>query len=302
MSESETNRLNFSLGHHWRRRPPAPPVPVIGGETALKAGVYRHIKTVFWTLDYTFTDCGRYRIGNSGMPWRVREAHTSHLYAPGTIVWEDTRGVHRRPFHFAYVSFRGEDTFLRRLIDNRRGYARFLDPEGRIGAILSAIAGFAGRLRDDGFWQGQGRLCEALHLLRRAEAVEEETYRFAEDEPISACSELARAVDDYLRHNPQERPSVPTLARALHMGVSTLLHRYRRETGSPLMQHVMRQRIALARELLLQGHSGKSVALQLGFCDDSHFSKTFRRIEGCSPSDFVRAPREGWLVAPDSRT
>ena len=36
----------------------------------------------------------------------------------------------------------------------------------------------------------------------------------------------------------------------------------------------------------MEAHLG--VAAVLGFCDQSHFSKTLRRIEGVSPSQFVR--------------
>jgi AraC-like DNA-binding protein len=58
------------------------------------------------------------------------------------------------------------------------------------------------------------------------------------------------------------------------------------------MKQLMRLRLAAARNLLLQGHAVKNVTRQLGFCDDAHFSKSFRRLEGVSPSAFVRASRE----------
>jgi AraC-like DNA-binding protein len=264
----------------------------MAGENALQVGARHRVKTTCWQLDYTFTPCGRYRVGSTAMPWRKREARTSHLYPPGTIVLEDTLGPHRKPFHFAFVCFRGEDPFLRKLIDNRWGFGRFVDPGGRLGAVLSALARIADELRDAGFWQAQGRLCEAFALLRLAEPVEEGLYRLSDLRPEAGETELSRAVEECLRRNLGEPPSVPALARELNMGESTLLHRYRRETGKPLMKQLMKLRIAAARNLLLQGHASKNVTQQLGFCDESHFSRTFRRLEGLSPSEFVRAARD----------
>jgi AraC-like DNA-binding protein len=267
-------------------------VPVIAGENAMETGTWQRVKTTFWQLDYTFTPCGRYRVGSAARPWRKRDAHTSHLYPPGTVVWEDTLSPQRQPFHFAFVNFRGEVPFLRKLTQNRLGFGRFLDPEGQLGALLSAVAKIADRLREAGFWQAQGRLCEAVELLRRAEPVEEGLYRFARTGTETEETELSRAVEACLRRNLSKPPSAAALARELNMGISTLLHRYRRETGKPLMKQLMCLRLAAARNLLLQGHAVKNVTRQLGFCDDAHFSKSFRRLEGLSPSAFVRASRE----------
>lgn len=48
-------------------------------------------------------------------------------------------------------------------------------------------------------------------------------------------------------------------------------------------------RIERAKTLLAQNdQSICSIALALGFFDQSHFSRTFRRITGLSPSEFAR--------------
>jgi AraC-like DNA-binding protein len=40
-----------------------------------------------------------------------------------------------------------------------------------------------------------------------------------------------------------------------------------------------------------QGEPVKAAAAATGFCDEFHFSRVFRRIEGMPPSRFVKALR-----------
>ena len=48
-------------------------------------------------------------------------------------------------------------------------------------------------------------------------------------------------------------------------------------------------RIKRAKEMLLQGDRMIcEIAMALGFFDQSHFSRTFRRITGVSPREYVR--------------
>lgn len=292
----------YPIGGRWSLTPPLPPAPLIASENIMEAGARKHVETACWQLDYAFSPCGRYKIGAANNPWQTRPAHTSHLYPPGTKMWQDTTSLRNRSLHFAFVVFRGEEPFLRCLVRNRQGYATILDPDGQIGALLSAMAAIAGTLHDAGFWQGQGKFCEALELLRHVVPISDELYRLPSLHIHPRESSLGRTVEACLRRNLGDPPTAPSIAKELHMGVSTLLHRFRRETGEPLMKHIMRLRLNLAMELLLQGHPGKAVAEQLGFCDESHFSKTFHRVEGMTPSAYVNAVREGRLIPQNTNS
>jgi AraC family transcriptional regulator len=58
-------------------------------------------------------------------------------------------------------------------------------------------------------------------------------------------------------------------------------------TGQSPIHYVMNRRIARARFLLLYTQDTIAViAESLGFTDQSHFSRVFRRYEGKSPSRF----------------
>lgn len=66
---------------------------------------------------------------------------------------------------------------------------------------------------------------------------------------------------------------------------------FRLRTGMSPMQYVKRERIELAKYLLAcQGVSISSIAVALGFFDQSHFTRVFRKVTGVSPGHYARRP------------
>ena len=60
---------------------------------------------------------------------------------------------------------------------------------------------------------------------------------------------------------------------------------YRQATGEGLQQTAARLRVERATRLLREtGHSVSSIALEAGFCDQSHMNRTFRQVLGRSPT------------------
>ena len=59
--------------------------------------------------------------------------------------------------------------------------------------------------------------------------------------------------------------------------------------GLPLYQYQLRLRLAGALDLLARYDDLTTLALDLGFSSHSHFTATFRRVYGCSPSAFKRS-------------
>lgn len=99
---------------------------------------------------------------------------------------------------------------------------------------------------------------------------------------------LRRALE-FMEENLGERFSLQALAEAAGVSRFHFARMFRIATGHSPMEYLMRQRIERSKAMLLSNApSISNVAAVLGFCDQSHFSKTFRRIEGRSPSEFVR--------------
>jgi transcriptional regulator GlxA family with amidase domain len=83
--------------------------------------------------------------------------------------------------------------------------------------------------------------------------------------------------------------SLDDIARAACVSRSHFTRLFRVSMGASPMYHLLRMRIERAKTLLAQNdQSICSIALSLGFFDQSHFSRTFRRMTGMSPSEFAR--------------
>jgi transcriptional regulator GlxA family with amidase domain len=96
----------------------------------------------------------------------------------------------------------------------------------------------------------------------------------------------------FMEANLGERFSLQSLAEEAGVSRFHFARMFRIATGHSPMEYLMRQRIERSKAMLLSdAPSISNVAAVLGFCDQSHFSKTFRRIEGMSPSEFLRGTR-----------
>ena len=47
-----------------------------------------------------------------------------------------------------------------------------------------------------------------------------------------------------------------------------------------------------ARQLLLEGRALKEISADLGYSHPQHFSRTFKRYHGCSPTEFMAHNQE----------
>ena len=89
-------------------------------------------------------------------------------------------------------------------------------------------------------------------------------------------------------------PSLETLAAAVNLSPFHFARVFRRATGMPPHTWLMQQRIARARALLQEGCLPLAVATQLGFADQSHLSRQFKKVYGVGPGAY----RSARSVAP----
>ena len=101
---------------------------------------------------------------------------------------------------------------------------------------------------------------------------------------------LAR-VREYVRANIDGDLSLFELAAVAGVGASHFKALFKRSTGVPVHQYVIRSRVEHAARLLREGDEPLAhVALQAGFANQSHLARCMRRILGATPSQ-VRADR-----------
>jgi AraC family transcriptional regulator len=86
--------------------------------------------------------------------------------------------------------------------------------------------------------------------------------------------------------------SLAEIAAFAGMSASYFKTLFKRSTGMPVHQYVMRQRVERAVDLISRARVRLSAAaLQAGFADQSHMARCMRRIMGVTPTEIVRNAR-----------
>lgn len=96
------------------------------------------------------------------------------------------------------------------------------------------------------------------------------------------------AVIDFMHAHLEQDISLSALAHAANVSAPHLVRLFRRSTGFAPHQYLIHLRIQRAKELLIRGGlSISEVAAQTGFADQSHLTRHFKRIVGCTPRSFL---------------
>ena len=149
------------------------------------------------------------------------------------------------------------------------------------------------------------QLAEALHaaqvaLATGADRVEAETRltsglamllaRHAEPGPRRtgpragrgvARATMARLADELL-----DPPSLADIAAGFGLSPFQLLRAFHAEVGMPPYAWLAQYRVNQARCLLVAGHRPAEVAALVGFADQAHLTRWFRRVVGVTPGSF----------------
>jgi AraC-like DNA-binding protein len=96
---------------------------------------------------------------------------------------------------------------------------------------------------------------------------------------------------EILEHTLTEPPSLTALAEEVGANPFVLLREFRRCFGLPPHAFLLRLRADRARALLARGGDLAEVAQNLGFADQSHLSRVFKRLYGITPAAYRRAAR-----------
>jgi len=106
-----------------------------------------------------------------------------------------------------------------------------------------------------------------------------------------------RRVHSYIVEHIGQRISLGDLARTAGVSRYHFARQFRLRTGESPMGYLLRLRVERAKELLaLSGTRIAEIALTLGFADQSHFTRIFRRFVGVTPGEFGRQSTAGTAV------
>jgi AraC-like DNA-binding protein len=108
--------------------------------------------------------------------------------------------------------------------------------------------------------------------------------------PGYAHSAVLRA-QAYLQERFNEPVTLDELSAFTGLSPYHLVRSFTRQIGVPPHAYQNHVRVERARALLTAGVSPAEIAVQIGFADQSHFTRHFRRIMNITPSAYARATR-----------
>lgn len=139
----------------------------------------------------------------------------------------------------------------------------------------------------------------AAHIVRQYAT----TNQSAREESGGLGRRPLRLVLDYIHDHLAEDISLDTLAKVAGLSPFHFARLFKRSVGSAPHQYLIRRRVERAKELLLTTSAEiAEVAIQVGFCDQSHLTSHFKRTYGVAPGAFLRSTTSRLPASPGERT
>lgn len=128
--------------------------------------------------------------------------------------------------------------------------------------------------------------------LQCAEQVLDEVRKLYSGRRKNIVGRACRMIDESLERSPSQRAISP-VAIAARLGISSghLGRTFRQLMGLTFERYVMVKRVEVAQRLFLDPLNNVSqVAEKCGFSDPTYFARVFRKIAGCSPTEYMDDP------------
>jgi AraC-like DNA-binding protein len=129
-------------------------------------------------------------------------------------------------------------------------------------------------------------LVTALHALVARHGVAPPAAR-----PDTPVARIVTTTREYLHTNYSRPIKLATLAALCDTSPFHLVRCFTDVVGMPPHAYLTQLRANRARALLLRGERLSGVAYSCGFCDQSHLTRTFKRLFGVTPGSYVAALR-----------
>lgn len=114
--------------------------------------------------------------------------------------------------------------------------------------------------------------------------------------------EAARAASRYIRENHQREISMAALARGIALSAWRFSRIFRQQIGVSPKRYLSEIRVRRAQALIRSGLPLAEIATAVGFYDQSHLNRHFKRVTGMTPGRYAEDVRRsrggGSLVTP----
>ncbi|GAA3445807.1 AraC family transcriptional regulator [Planomonospora venezuelensis] len=118
--------------------------------------------------------------------------------------------------------------------------------------------------------------------------------------PRSAGDRAVRLAREILHERLVDPPTLEDLALAVEVRPFTLIRAFKAATGLPPHAYLNTLRVRRARSLLDSGAPAAQVAAEVGFTDQAHLNRHFKRVVGVPPAAYQRAGT--YKTPPANRT
>jgi AraC-like DNA-binding protein len=225
---------------------------------------------------------------------RFEAGRTSHVAAAGSVlviapgVFHNGSAASGEPWRYR-AFYPRSDLLL--------GLRRDLSGSGQGHALAAPVQQFEDEAVHCALTQAHRQLEERSPLLERQSAVigafacllcHIERGNISSPRPERAAVRRAR---DCLESYYSEDVGIDALAEITGVSAAHLMHCFRREMGVPIHAYLTQVRLRHARDMLARGAPAAEVAAAVGFVDQSHLIRRFKKAYGVTPGMYVREIR-----------
>lgn len=104
---------------------------------------------------------------------------------------------------------------------------------------------------------------------------------------------IVKKIEQYIYDNIDQNISTKEICSHLNISLSTLFDLFKKETGYTPHKFILNIKIDKAKELLSKGEDICDVALEIGFYDQSHLNRVFKRYESITPYEYKKIMMKG---------
>lgn len=222
------------------------------------------------------------------------------LSGPGSVVVVEPGEAHTggpaRPEGFAYLCLYPNAELLDAVMTSEDGRTR-PRPHFRDAIIEDRQLGEALRLAHRALRHGEDPLESESRLLSALGTL---VARHAGPAPPPVfggrrtdAQRIARAVAERLSDELTTPPTLAEVAADLELSRYQLLRAFRDAVGMPPYAWLAQHRVTRARTLLEAGHRPAEAAALVGFADQAHLTRWFRRVVGVTPGAYRNSVQDG---------
>lgn len=129
--------------------------------------------------------------------------------------------------------------------------------------------------------------CQSAFVMTMSEIIRRHIPSLHSETMTGMEYALVNTAQDYIQAHYAANISLAELAAITGFSQFYFVRAFQKHVGVPPHTYQILVRIQKAKELLLKGHPLSSIALELGFTDQSHFIRHFKRVVGVTPTQFI---------------